>query len=165
LINAAAENDWIVRVGLPDVDWVRIKKGDRAIVKTDAYPGEELAAEVSLISEGTDPMSGLYPVEIKVNPKNVKLASGMIARVEIIPATTQQLKSVPIEAIVEGSGSDAFVFVVAEDGRSVRKLPVKISYLTATDAMVVSGLEGVKEVVTGGSAFLTQFSTVKVATN
>lgn len=165
MINAAGENDWIVRIGLPDVDWVRIKKGDPAVVKTDAYPGEELAAEVSLINEGTDPMSGLYPVEIKVNPKNRKLASGMIARVEIVPASQQQLKSVPIEAIVEGSGNDAFVFVVADDGRSVRKLPIKIGYLTTTEAMITNGLEGVTEVITGGSAFLTQFSTIKVASN
>jgi len=41
-INSAANKDWIVKIGLPDVDWVRVKKGDHAKIYTDAYPNEFL---------------------------------------------------------------------------------------------------------------------------
>ncbi|MEJ0029919.1 MAG: HlyD family efflux transporter periplasmic adaptor subunit [Bacteroidota bacterium] len=52
VINSADDNDWILRMGLPDVDWVRVRKGDKAVVKTDAYPGQTFDATVSLINEG-----------------------------------------------------------------------------------------------------------------
>lgn len=162
MINAASENDWIVRIGLPDIDWVRVKKGDGAVVRTDAYGGEEFTAEVTLISEGADPVSGLYPVEVKINPKGRRLASGLVGHVEIITSQKQHLRSIPIEAVVEGSGSDAYVFVVMENQKSVKKVPVKIAYLSGGEAMVLSGLENISQVITGGSAFLTESSTIKV---
>jgi len=160
-INSAAENDWIVRMGLPDVDWVRIRKGDKAIVKTDAYRDESFDATVSLINEGADVAGGLYVVEVKVSPRGRKLATGLVANVEIIPSERQKLKSIPIEAIVEGSGSDAFVFVTA-DGKSVKKIPVRVAYISQDRAMISGGLDSVSKVITAGSAFLTQSSTIKI---
>lgn len=161
VINSADENDWIVRMGLPDVDWVRIRKGDKAIVRTDAYPGERFDATVSLINEGADVVSGLYVVEVKIAPKGRKLASGLVANVEIIPSERQKLKSIPIEAVVEGSGANAFVFVTSDE-KSVKKIPVRIAYLSQDRAMISGGLDTVTKVITAGSAFLTESSTIKI---
>lgn len=161
VINSASENDWIVRIGLPDVDWVRIKKGDKAVVRTDAYQGETFEATVSLINEAADAVSGLYLAEVKISPRGRKLATGLVANVEIIPSQTQKLKSIPIEAVVEGSGSNAFVFVVV-DQSSVKKVPVRIAYLSNDEALIASGLDDVSKVITAGSAFLTESSTIKV---
>lgn len=162
MINSADDNDWIVRIGLPDVDWVRIKKGDKAVVRTDAYPGETFDAVISLISEGADVVSGLYMVEVKINSKSKKFASGLVANVEITPSSQQKLKSIPIEAIVEGSGSNAFVFVASDDNKSVKKIPVRIAYLLDNKAMISGGLDSIQKVITAGSAFLTENSTIKV---
>lgn len=161
VINSANENDWIVRIGLPDVDWVRIVKGDKAIVRTDAYPDETFEATVSLISEAADVVSGLYMVEVKISPRGRKLATGLVANVEIIPSRTRKLKSIPIEAVVEGSGSDAFVFV-AVDATTVKKVHVRIAYLAGSEAFIADGLDDISRVVTAGSAFLTESSTIKV---
>jgi multidrug efflux system membrane fusion protein len=161
VINSADDNDWIVRMGLPDVDWVRVRKGDKAIVKTDAYPGQSFDATVSLINEGADIVSGLYVVEVKISPKGRKLASGLVANVEIIPSERQKLKSIPIEAVVEGSGTNAFVFV-SEDSKSVKKIPVRIAYLSEDRAIIASGLDTISKVITAGSAFLTESSTIKI---
>ena len=168
VINSADDNDWIVRIGLPDVDWVRVRKGDKAEVKTDAYPGESFDAKVSLINEGADAVSGLYMVEVKISPKGLfpakgghKLASGLVANVEIIPSERQKLKSIPIDAVVEGSGANAFVFV-AIDGKSVKKIPVRVAYLSQDRAMISSGLDTISKVITAGSAFLTESSTIKI---
>src|SRR6478609_6440471 len=49
MVNSAGTNDWIVKIGLPDVDWVRVKKGDKTIVTTDAYPGVKFEASVNVI--------------------------------------------------------------------------------------------------------------------
>ncbi len=161
-LNSAAQNDWIVKIGLPDVDWVRVKKGDRARIVTDAYPNEIFDGELNVINEGADLASGLYQAEVKVKPGNRKLASGLFAKVEIAPSVKRKLQTIPIESIVEGQGKNAFVFVVKEDRKSVRKLSVVIAYLENQKAYVSKGLEQVTEVISAGSAFLTENSTVKI---
>ena len=163
MVNSAGTNDWIVKIGLPDVDWVRVKKGDKTIVTTDAYPDIKFEAIVNVINEGADPVNGLYQAEIKINPQGKRLASGLFARVEIIPSESQTLKSIPIEALIEGDGKNAFVFVVNEDGKSVSKVPVKIAYLRNKEAIILDGLDKVTEVINEGSAFLTEFSSITVS--
>lgn len=162
MINSSAQNDWIVKIGLPDVDWARVKKGDAAKISTDAYPNEVLNGELSAINEGADAASGLYQVEVKVKAGHTKLASGLFARVEITPSSRKKLQAVPIESIVEGQGKNAFVFVVNKDRKSVKKLPIVIAYLESRIAFVSSGLDSITEVISGGSAFLTENSVVKV---
>lgn len=163
MVNSAGKNDWIVKIGLPDVDWVRVKIGDKAIVTSDAYPGVPFEAIVNVINEGADPLNGLYQAEIKINPQGKRLASGLFAKVEIIPSESQSLKSIPVEALIEGDGKNAFVFVLNADQKSVSKVPVKIAYLLDTEAIILQGLEKVTEVINEGSAFLTEFSTVTVS--
>ena len=162
IINSAAQNNWIVKIGLPDVDWVRVKKGDRAKITFDAYPDIVFNGEVSLINEGADQVNGLYPAEVKIKPNGKKLASGLFARAEIMTSAKQSLRGVPIETIVEGNGKNAFVFVVNSDHKSVRKIPVTIAYITGDSAIISKGLEDVKEIISSGSAFLTEFSTIQI---
>lgn len=162
MINSSAQNDWIVKIGLPDVDWVRVKKGDKAVMTTDAYPGLSFAAEVSLVNEGADVMSGLYQTEVKVKANGKKLASGLFAKVEIIPSEKLNLKSVPIEALVEGSGRHAFVFVPNGDEHTVKKIVVKVAFIKDNLAFIDQGLENIPNVITAGSAFLTESSTIHI---
>lgn len=162
MVNTAAQRDWIVKIGLPDVDWVRARKGDKAKIYTDAYPDEFLEGDLNVINEGADVVSGLYQAEVRVKAGNKKLASGLFAKVEIQPSAKKKLQSVPIEAIVEGEGKKAFVFIVKNDKKSVQKLSITIAFLESQTAFVLDGLSNVSEVVTAGSAFLTENSVVKV---
>lgn len=162
MVNSSAKNNWIVRVGLPDIDWVRVKKGDQASITLDAYPGVTFKGTVGAVNEGADAINGLYQAEINIVPGANKLASGLFAKVTIIPSGKSDSKSIPIEAVVEGNGRNAFVFVANKDGRTVRKVPVTVRYLTQTEAVIASGLDDVAEVVTGGSAFLTETSTITI---
>jgi len=161
-INSSGQSDWIVKIGLPDVDWARVKKGDVAKITTDAYPNDVLTGELSVINEGADAASGLYQAEVRVNASKRKLASGLFARVEITTSSRKKLQTVPIEAIVEGQGKNAFVFVVNEDRKTVKKLSIVVAYLENKTAFVLNGLDTIKEVIAGGSAFLTENSTVKI---
>lgn len=163
MVNSSGKNAWIVKVGLPDVDWVRVKKGDKVRVITDAYPGIVFEATINVINEGADPVNGLYQAEVKINPQGKRLASGLFARVEIIPAESQSFKSIPIESLIEGDGKKAYVFVVNQDQKSVSKIPVTIAYLERDEAVISNGLEKVTEVINEGSAFLTEFSAVTVS--
>jgi membrane fusion protein, multidrug efflux system len=163
MVNTSAQNNWIVRVGLPDIDWVRVKRGDPATITTDAYPGVTFDGTVNAINEGADAVNGLYQAEVSIKPNGKKLASGLFARVNITPSGKNQNTSIPIEAIVEGNGKRAFVFIANPDGKTVKKIPVTVGYLTDTEAIINSGLDGVAEVVTRGSAFLTENSTITIS--
>lgn len=160
IVNTAAQNNWIVRAGIPDVDWVRVKRGDKASITMDAYPGIVFEGQVSSINEGADVVNGLYQAEVSIRANGKKLASGLFANVTIAPSEKNSSKSIPIESLVEGSGKNAFVFVANADGKTVKKIPVIVSYLTDKEAVITEGLEGVTQVINGGSAFLTEHSTI-----
>jgi len=160
VVNTSAQSNWIVKVGLPDIDWVRVKPGDPVTITTDAYPNVELQGGLNSVNEGAELATGLYQAEVKINPTNKKLASGLFAKVKILPSTVQSLRSVPIEAIVEGQGKDAYVFVVQPDNKSVRKVKVAVAYLENQRAFISAGLETIDQVIVAGSAFLTENSIV-----
>ncbi len=165
MVNSAGQNDWIVKVGLPDVDWVRVKAGDKVKVITDAYPEVELEGILGSINEGAEVVTGLYQAEVKVNPGGKKLASGLFSKVRIIPSSKAKSWSVPIEAIVEGRGNSAYVFVAQADQKTVKKVLVQIAYLENKKAYITAGLEGVSHVITSGSAFLTENSPITIVQN
>lgn len=162
MVNTSGRNEWMVKIGLPDVDWVRVKSGDKVNITTDAYPNTIFNANVYSINEGADPLNGLYQVEIKIDPQGKRLASGLFARVEILPAQSETVRSIPIEALIEGDGKRAFVFVVNEDQKTVSKLPITIAYVKGGEALIAQGLENVNQVINEGSAFLTEFSTITI---
>jgi membrane fusion protein, multidrug efflux system len=165
MVNTAAQDNWRVKIGLPDVDWVRVKIGDKVKVTTDAYPGVTLDGMLTILNEGAEQTSGLYLAEVKVNPGSKKLASGLFAKVQILPSEKIKLWSIPIEALVEGTGKQAFVFVSQADSKSVKKVPVSVAYLENNQAFLFAGLENVSHVITAGSAFLTENSSITISQN
>ena len=165
ILNSAGQNEWIIKLAVPDVDWARLQLRDQARIIIDAFPGEAITSEVSLISEGADPFNGLYSIEVSISKTSQRLASGLFATVEITPAKTVSLAQIPIETLVEGSGRNAFVFVLSEDKKHIRKLEVQVAYVKDKSAFVSSGLEGITEVIRSGSGFLTETSVVTISEN
>jgi RND family efflux transporter MFP subunit len=162
-MNSAGQDEWTVKLALADVAWVRIQKGDRVKLTTDAYPGEILNGAVCLIGEAADPFTGLYPVEVSVFAHDKKLATGLFMKAEIEPSHSVQLTQVPVESLVEGSGMEASVFVLQSDSVHVKRVAVKIAFMDEGVAYVASGLNGVRDVISSGSGFLTEASSIKIS--
>lgn len=161
-LNSSSASDWVVRVGITDKDWARLKLGDKASITLDAYPDEPLSGTISELTPIADPMNKLYEVEIKIAPNGKRIASGMFAKISLRPAQSRSYAVVPIEAIMEGSGKDAFVFVLDETRKKAKKIPIKVGYIEDNKVLITDGLEGVKEVIVGGSAFLANESRVLI---
>lgn len=155
-------NDWIVKIDVSDRDWARLSKDQSADVHFDAYPETAFKGTVSELPATADPSNGLYPIEIKVQPQGKRFAPGLFAQVNINAQQPRNYTIVPIEAIVEGDGKSAFVFTIAEDGTSVKKLPVKIAFLEGNQAIIASGLEQVQRVITAGAPYLTEKKKIRV---
>lgn len=162
LLSGNRRSDWVVRVGISDKDWARLKLGDRASVRLDAYPDRVLTGTISELAQAADPMNKLYEVEIRVAGNGVKLAPGLFAKVTLTPAQQRTYSLVPIESIVEGNGKDGFVYVLAADRRHIRKQPVQIGYISGDNVLLTAGLPATSQVITSGSAYLTEGSVVAV---
>jgi len=151
----------VVRAGLADRDVVRVRLGDRAMVRFDAFPDGTFEGTVTELAGASDPMTGTYDVEVAV-PSASRLASGLVGRVEIRPAATHPVALIPIESLLEADGSHATVFAVSADGRRAERRAVTIAFLTGDRVAVTSGLEGVTTVVTDGAAYLDDGSTLRI---
>ncbi len=159
-MNATSANDWVVKVGIADKDWVRIKTGCIARVKIDAYAKDSFKAVVSQMAQAPDPMSGLYQVELRLKPTPKLLATGLFAKAEIEPMEETTFLSAPVDALIEGNGNEAFVFT-AHNNKAV-KVPVKLAFIKDGNAMIASGLNDGMEVITDGSAYLTDGALIKI---
>lgn len=161
MLNSAGQNEWIVKLAVADVDWARLQINDKAQITIDAFPNESLTGSVSLIGEGADAFTGLYAVDVSISNTSKRLASGLFGSIEITPSKSLSLKKIPIEALVEGNGKNAFVFVLQEDKKHVKKMLVDVMYIKDKSAFVSGGLDGVSKIVLSGSGFLTEGAVVK----
>ncbi|AUD05214.1 efflux RND transporter periplasmic adaptor subunit [Spirosoma pollinicola] len=167
MISSNRRSDWVVRVGVSDKDWARLRLGNRASIMLDAYPNTTFMGTVTELAQAADPINKLYEVEVRINPGTAKFAPGLFAKVTLVPAQSRNYTLVPVEAIVEGNGKDGFVYVLADARPNsgplhVRKAPIQIGYLDGDKVLVTNGMSGIKDVVTAGSAFLTEESAVVV---
>ena len=161
-LTSARPGDWVVRVGVSDKDWARLKVGDKASILLDAYPTETFTGTVKESAPAADPMNKLYEIEIRINSNGKRLAAGLFAKVELMPVQNRKYTLLPIEAIVEGNGKEAFVYVLDESRKKVKRLAVQIGFVDGDKVLITSGLNNVSEVITSGSAFLTENSSVAV---
>jgi len=162
LISSNRRSDWVVRVGVSDKDWARLRLGNRASIRLDAYPDQTFSGTVSELAQAADPVNKLYEVEIRINPGTAKFAPGLFAKVTLVPAQSRNYTLVPVESIVEGNGKEGFVFTLTDDKKHVRKLPVQIGFLDGDKVLLTNGLSGETAVITAGSAYLTEESSVVV---
>lgn len=157
-----AGSDWVMRLGVPDKDWAVLRKGNKATISLDAYPLQTFNGIVSQIAEGADITNGTYPIEVRVLPNGARFAAGLFGTVQIQPATLQQVKLIPIEALAEADGKIGFVYTLKPDGRTVQRHTVTIAFLEKNKAAIVNGLDGVNAVITDGAGYLTENTPVKV---
>lgn len=155
------KDDWVVKINVSDRDWARLSLGMSAKVTMDAYENTVFNGKVTDLAPAADPASGLYTIEVSIQPQGKRFAPGLFAQVDITPSQSRTYTIVPIESIVEGNGKNAYVFALQADGESVKKLPVQIGFMEGNQVIIASGLEGVNEVVTAGAPYLTEKKKVK----
>jgi RND family efflux transporter MFP subunit len=153
----------VVRVGLADRDVVRLRRGDRGVVRFAAVPDREFPGSVTEIAAAADPMTGTYRVELRLpDARGGGLASGLVGRVEIRPAAARAVTLVPIEALIEADGGRGTVFVLSADGARAERREVAIAFLLGERVALTSGLGGASRVITEGASYLSDGDAVRV---
>lgn len=166
VVNATTRQDWVLRVGVSDKDWARLREGNRAEVRLDAFPNQVYTAAVKNLSPVPDPNSGLYQAELSLQGLDPsRMATGLFGKATLYPTVlqTKGLTAIPIDALVEGNGNQGYVFVPA--GNVAKRIPIKVAHFDNQKAYVASGLEGITSIVVEGSAYLADGSKIKVIAN
>jgi membrane fusion protein, multidrug efflux system len=145
--------NWKVKTGLSDRDIVRINPGDSAIVTLDAWQGKRFKAIVDQVGEMANPLTGTFEIEMTLDRTSYRLATGFIAAVEIFPSKKENFMTIPVGAIVEADGENGYVYFVS-DSMIARKIKIEIVTLHGSKAAIKGNLNGIREIVSEGAAYL-----------
>ncbi len=164
LLFGSTEGSWIVRIHVTDRDRVRLRTGDSAVIILDAFPGERFSAEVSELANAADPYTGTFEVELRLKPPvRQPLLTGMIARADIYAKQEESVSVVPVEALMNASGSTANVFEVV-NGRPVRRT-VTILDIGKNDVLVSGDLKPGTLVITDNLNSITDSTDIIISSH
>ncbi len=151
---AADEEGWLVRAALSGRDVLRVRVGDRAVLRAAARPDEPFAATVTHIAAGSDERTRATEIELTPDAAPDALRSGFIVHAAIQPAPVAPRPRVPASALVEGDGREAGLFVLEADGTRVRRVTVRVESLHGEHAYLSTPLPPDTRVVTRGAEFV-----------
>lgn len=160
--NGVVKGGWILKAGISDHDWSVVKIGDRALVQSDVNPSTNIKAYVLRKSEGVDPHSGTFFVELKLKEDHSeKIASGLFGKAEIFPEYNAKMWTAPYQSILEGEGNTGYVFAT-NNLKTAKKVKVNIFTLEKDSVYINHGLDNYKYLIVSGSAYLNNNSEIKV---
>lgn len=161
-VNGAKQHGWILKVGLSDQQWAVLKLNDGASVTTDALPQQTLPARVTRKSEGIDPQSGTFSVELTLADAHIKgLATGLFGKATIVPTGVNKGYTIPYDALLDGGENEGYVFIT-NDRATVQKVKVQLGAIQQDKISIISGLKNARAIVVSGSAYLTNGSKIKI---
>jgi len=159
LISGSAARDWVLRCSVSDVQWAKTAVGDRALVTLDAYPGVSWVGVLSQRAAGSDAATGLYQVDIRVQPGSRPLATGLFGKGRLQVKADPGAWQVPIQAVVGVHGDAGRVFVV--DHGKAKAVAVKVVRWTGDQIHVTGDLDSSSRVVDAGAAYLGSGASVR----
>ena len=160
LFGSSGKN-WKIKTGLSDRDIVRINPGDSAIATFDAWQGIKFPAVVEQVGGMANQLTGTFEIEMTLNRTDYRLQTGFIAGVEIFPSKKETYIMIPVEAIVEADGKEGYIFSVG-DSLIAQKIKIEIVTIIGSKAAIRGNLNGIKEIVSEGAAYLREGAKVKI---
>jgi RND family efflux transporter MFP subunit len=162
IVLGAQDRGFIVRTGLADREIVQVKLGDVAEIRLDALPGAALKGRITEVASAADAASGMFGIEVSVDPGDLSLKSGLVAKLSIVPSSASAGTRVyaPISAVVEGDGRTARVFVLEQ--QRARRRDVEVDFIEGERVALASGLEAGEQVITDGAQYLEDGESVAI---
>ena len=146
-------------VHVPEQDYAKVRQGQEAILKIDAFPDKSFAGKVERKSPVIDSRSGTAEATIAVkNPEGI-LRPGMFVRVQIVTAVHPNALTLPREAILM-QGEKKTVFTVQEG--TAREITVRTGFQEGDRVEILDGLSDEDRVVVRGHLGLQSGTKVRV---
>jgi membrane fusion protein, heavy metal efflux system len=135
-------------------DLHRVQVGQKAEVRTEAYPENQFMARVSYINEVIDPATRTVKVRFLVSNPGAKLKPEMFASVTLFLDESIRGLTVPAKAVFNEAGRN-FVYVRVMDREFARR-QVEIAPDGAARLRISNGLKAGDKVVSDGALLLRQ---------
>jgi RND family efflux transporter MFP subunit len=129
-----------VVVHVTEADYAELAPGIVVEVRTDAYPGERFAGEISRVAPVFRAESRQARVEMTVANADGRLKPGMFVRARAVLDRVEQATIVPAAALVERDG-ETVVFVLAEGANSVEARAVELG-IREGERVAITGRDG-----------------------
>lgn len=159
---------FVFKASLADTQAVQAGLGNSAVVEFDAHPGVKWPGNIIELSQAADPATGTYGVQINIDIKahpDRRLLSGLSGRALIQPTGySKNRQYLPLGSIVEGNNNQAWIFVLNEQN-TVKRMPVKIDFVSTLGAAVEQPLAEGTLIITNGAAYLRDGEQVQVVEN
>ncbi|RIK97106.1 MAG: hypothetical protein DCC71_21965 [Proteobacteria bacterium] len=154
LIRMANLADMRAELDVNEADLSRIRMGQLAEVKPDAYPDKTYAARVVKLYPQINRQKGTLKVEVQIQEPDAWLRPDMSVRIAFLadaqPAADGEAPSLVLapRSAVRGEGAESFVWVVT--GGKLRRQAIATAGERGDEVVVASGLAGGEAVVVGG---------------
>jgi cobalt-zinc-cadmium efflux system membrane fusion protein len=130
----------------------KVRLGEAATVKTNAFPLESYNGRVTNLSPELDPVTRAMRVRIELENPQAKLRGEMLATARIVVGLPKQVLTVSGEAIQQINDSDVVFVRKSEDRFDIR--PVHLGDMFNSRVVVLEGIKPGDAVVTHGSFLL-----------
>jgi len=148
-----------VRIEIAEVDYPKVKIGDKAILKVDAYPDKEFEGKLTELDKYVNPQTRTAQAEIEVPNEEGLLIPGSFARITLFTGTHKAL-TMPLDALLRMPGTGSYYcFKVAND--KAKKVFLKIGIIQDNLVEIKAGLKKGDLVIVSGQGALEEGVPVK----
>lgn len=161
---------FVLAAGLADRDALRVALGDTAEVRFDAYPDQAFTASISEIGADADARTGTFQIKLKIDTAaaastRATLKSGLVGRAVITPSAPSDVAvAIPVDAILEGHGDQAIVFVVDPATGVAERTRISTGRLSGSLVAVTEGVKVGDQIVVDGAGYLSDGEQVLIST-
>jgi membrane fusion protein (multidrug efflux system) len=136
-----------INIHVPELDIRHLKKGQKAQVSVDAFPGMKWMGIIDYMAYKADPATKTFPVRVLVDNHGNEIRPGMIARVALVRRVIPDALSVPLFAIVSKEG-ERLVFVEKDGVAHARA--VAIGVIEGDRVQITKGIEPGDRLIVSG---------------
>jgi len=149
-----------VRIEIAEVDYPKVKIGDKAILKVDAYPDKEFEGKLTELDKYVNPQTRTAQAEIEVPNEEGLLIPGSFARITLFTGTHKAL-TMPLDALLRMPGTGSYYcFKVAND--KAKKVFLKIGIIQDNLVEIKEGLKQGDLVIVSGQGALEEGTPVEL---
>ena len=160
LLFASTDKAWVVKCHVPDKEIVRLRAGDSAVVRFDAWRDKVFPGTVTLTGSAADPYTNTYSVEVTLSPSELPLVAGLIGSVRIYSREMKRGVAIPYRALREGDRMRGEVWVVRNQRAVLTEVEVK--EMLDSFLLLAHGLQTGDTLVVEGGEDLTPGEKVKI---
>ncbi len=143
----------VVTSNINEVDIIKFKVGQEAIIKLDALPYEEFSGKIISISPKAVVINSakVFPVEISINATGDRVKPGMTAAISILGDSRKDVLIIPIGAVFADDKNQDIVYLIPkakkqDDSPATVSEPVPtVIKLGANDFQMVEVISGLSE--------------------